>query len=554
VRWSALAIVVALAVSGCDAATPAGPEADQADAVTSLHWDTAGTAPVPAPAVEGAAAGGTIHLLTQLPLGSLDPRAISSPDALATATALLHRTLTSYAEDRQGAELVGDLATDTGHSPDGGRTWTFTLRPGLLFADGSPVTSADIAYGIARSFAPGSLAPRFLQTYLDPARRYRGPGGGRVPGVSTPDARTIRFSFADPHPDLPLVAALPVTTPVPAGRDSWVATGPYQVKPGSPGTLVRNPRWDPRTDPIRHQYPDQFVVEPGISALSQSQRVLADDGPDQTAVAFGQVPPSLLPQLTAVAGARDRVLAGLTPATRFVAINTRRVPDLALRRALNYAFDRAAYLRALGGPSAGAPATTVLSPVLPGHRDFDAYPGPDPARAKSLLAGRSPGLNYCFPSTPVGEAAAVAVRSALVRAGFRIVLVPLAAAHYGAVIAASSTSCDLSATGWSADLPHPSAVLPPLFASSRIRPQASGNVSFLAADDLDEQLRILSTAPDPVGSAEGFGRLDERIMREFAPVIPAVYERCYTLTGSRVGGAYPSLIHGHPALNRLWVR
>lgn len=73
-------------------------------------------------------------------------------------------------------------------------------------------------------------------------------------------------------------------------------------------------------------------------------------------------------------------------------------------------------------------------------------------------------------------------------------------------------------------------------------------------DDLDEQLRILSTAPDPVSSAEEFGRLDERIMREFAPVIPAVYERGYTLTGSRVGGAYPSLIHGHPALNRLWVR
>ena len=121
---------------------------------------------------------------------------------------LFARTLTGYKIDPKTGKtiLVGDLATDTGKMSDGGKTWTYTLKSGLKFQDGTPITSQDVKYGIERLYAdfetagpavPPDLAVRPRTT----ARLYPGPYGGKsIPDsmLATPDDKTIVFHFQHP--------------------------------------------------------------------------------------------------------------------------------------------------------------------------------------------------------------------------------------------------------------------------------------------------------------------------------------------------------------------
>src|SRR4051812_7058626 len=196
---AAWAFLLLLGAAACtdSPSPPIGPD----PLTVSLSADShAPAAPVP-----GAKPGGTITVLLNNPFEHLDPARTYISRAQLT-NLLLQRTLTAFRPRSADGklELVGDLATDTGQPGDGGREWTFRLREGLRFEDGSPITSADVAYAIARSFSPKLPdGPTWLQQWLtdtaDFQSRYRGPydgGAPAAPGVTTPDARTIVLHFA----------------------------------------------------------------------------------------------------------------------------------------------------------------------------------------------------------------------------------------------------------------------------------------------------------------------------------------------------------------------
>ena len=132
-----------------------------------------------------------------------------------------------------GARVVPDLATAPGRTTDGGRTWTYTLRPGLRWSDGRPLTSADVKYGIERLFASDVITggPTWAVQLLDDrAAPYDGPyrDKGGLRSIATPDARTITFTLKQPVGDFPYIVSLPTTAPVPPSRD----TGPLYVLVG----------------------------------------------------------------------------------------------------------------------------------------------------------------------------------------------------------------------------------------------------------------------------------------------------------------------------------
>jgi peptide/nickel transport system substrate-binding protein len=153
------------------------------------------------------------------------------------------RTLVTFdtAPGKAGQRLVPDLAESLGEARDGGRTWTYRLRAGLKFEDGSPVTSADVKYAIARSgygidvLGAGPTYFRHLlgTDYLGPWRQPEVDGPATI---ETPDERTLVFRLRRPFAGLDLLATLPATCPVPARADAGadyrlrpVATGPYRV-------------------------------------------------------------------------------------------------------------------------------------------------------------------------------------------------------------------------------------------------------------------------------------------------------------------------------------
>src|SRR3954469_21573298 len=180
------------------------------------------------------------------------------------------------APGKQGNELVPDMATSLGKSSDGGKTWTYTLRKGMKFEDGSEITSADVKYAVERSIDKSVLAtgPAYFDDLLNWPAGYKGPykqpNANTDSAIATPDKYTIVFHLKSPFAGFDYLAQLPQTAPVPKAKDTGakykqhvIASGPYMWKTYSPGKeyqLVRNPKWSASTDPNRKALADGYDI------------------------------------------------------------------------------------------------------------------------------------------------------------------------------------------------------------------------------------------------------------------------------------------------------
>ncbi len=189
--------------------------------------------------------GGTLTVLYTQDFAHLDPQRNYVMFAMDFGTRLLYRTLTTYAAKpgQAGTEVVPDMATGTGTTSDNGKTWTFHLKPGLKFEDGSPITSADVKYGVERSFAPDlPEGPGYARTMLEGGDQYNGPykDKGGLDSIGTPDDQTIVFHLKEPSMDWPKITTLPTFAPVPKAKDAGVN---YDKRPFSSGPT----RWSRTT-------------------------------------------------------------------------------------------------------------------------------------------------------------------------------------------------------------------------------------------------------------------------------------------------------------------
>ena len=125
--------------------------------------------------------GGTLTVLSNQDFTHLDPARNWVMNDMDFGTRLLYRTLVSYkaAPGTAGGELVPDLATDLGTPSNGAKTWTFHLKPGIKYEDGTPVTAQDIKYNVERSFSPDLPGGAdYAARYLKGAEGYKRPGQG----------------------------------------------------------------------------------------------------------------------------------------------------------------------------------------------------------------------------------------------------------------------------------------------------------------------------------------------------------------------------------------
>jgi peptide/nickel transport system substrate-binding protein len=566
---AALLVIAAGCTANTGRQTPVDPAVPSGFSITYAK-----TSDAPAPEVPGARAGGVVTQLSPSDFESIDPAQMNVDNEF-IAGELLFRTLTGIRQTPDGnLVVVGDLATNSSESTDGGRTWKYTLRDGLRYEDNRAITSRDIAYGVARGFAPElPLGKRTLHQWLagsdDYVAKYRGPygsGNDMPPGVTVPDDRTIVFTFDRPRPDFPFVATQTVTAPVPKDQDTKenygakpVSSGPYRVDSyvrGEKLVLARNTAWAAATDPLRHQYADGFEFVTGLSPVQISERLIADRSPDQTATTWWPVAPELLPKVVDDPAVRRRVTEGETGNVQYLYINTKRVTDLPVRQALNYAIDRDAFVKAQGGPAVSVPITTLLSPLTPGHRDYNAYdggPAGNPEKAKELLHGATPSLTLAAANSPASQRRAVVIKNALERAGFQITLNPVDPQFYYAQVSKKDSPFDLVLGGTSGLWPDGSLILRQQFDGRQIRDQGGENLSFMDVPDLNAQIDRLLAEPDRDRAVAGWARLDQEIMRRHAPVVPLTAIRSYTLSGSRVHGIFLSRTLNLPSLLDAYV-
>ena len=514
--------------------------------------------------------GGTWHILTTSKEISLDPA--KSQNLGISSIHLVLRGLTSWkTEQGKAAELVPDLATDTGQVSDGGKTWTYKLKSGLKYADGSPIVAGDIKYGIERSFAPelsGGL--QYHKSLLVGGDKYTGPyKGGELASVETPDDTTIVFKLNKAFGDWPWIVSMPAFSPVPKKADTDpahygekpVASGPYQVKTYAPGSkleLERNPNWDKSTDQARTGLPDSIVLEMGLQPDVVNQRLIADAGDDKFAATTGvSVPAALIPTVNGNPAVKARVATSPSGALEYLAINTQRpaLKNLQVRKAIEYAVDKQAVQVAEGGPEYGGDiASTLITPGIDGYNKFNSYEAPpagDPEKAKQMLAAAGvSNLKLVLAADQTnGLGVAQAIQQGLKRAGITATIKPLDYEPWNDLVTGNKPDFDLTVSSWLPDFPSAIGNIQPLFASSEIG-NGGFNLSRYSNPAVDAAIAAATAETDRAKAASMWGALDKQIMAD-APVVPLIYARNAFLHGSKVQNFYLSAYPPYP--NQLIV-
>jgi ABC-type transport system substrate-binding protein len=268
--------------------------------------------------------------------------------------------------------LQPDLATEWTQSPDG-LTWTFTLRRGVKFHDGTPFNAEAVKYNFDRFLGPEKPLRTTLHTPV-------------IKSVDVVDEYTVRFNLKVPFAFFLNNLAHSASGIVsPTAHRKWgrdltlhpVGTGPFKFVEWVRGdhiTLIRNDEyWDgmPRLDKV--------VIK---TVREDSARVMGLEAGDYDLIV--RIPPEEVPRLKREG--RVQLYAEQSNRALYFGFNVTKKPfdDVRVRQALNYAVNKDSIVQNIyQGLAMVIP--TIVGPLNLGYARVKGYPF-DPAKAKSLLA------------------------------------------------------------------------------------------------------------------------------------------------------------------------
>ncbi|MFN8194243.1 MAG: ABC transporter substrate-binding protein [Nocardioidaceae bacterium] len=536
----------------------------------------------PAADIEGAQTGGTITVYLPGDPGpeDLDPTGGWSVTGNSIEQALVTRSLTQYARDPKTGDmvLVPDLATDLGQPNDDFTEWTFTIRDGVKWENGNPVTAEEVAWGITRSMDstqfPGGPGTEYSVNYFaDP--EYKGPYTDKKAkwgGVSFDnDAKTVTIKMAKPFPDMDNWGAFMAMGPVPLGAASDppdygkkpLSTGPYKVesfKPGESLTLVKNDQWDPNTDPARHQYADGFVFKFNQDQAKVDEIMLSDNEESQTALSNALGSDNYAQAKEALG---DRLVQQSGPCTSFLSPDYTKITDINIRKAIAYAYPYEDAWQA-GGEVPGVtrvPANSIMPPGMAGKPGADYFADGEqftyqPEKAKQLLAdaGYEPGefkiTMVFYEIDPLAKAVQQQVTKGFEDSGFSVKAIPVQDSPYVVWLDPDNKinkTLNLRGVNWCADWPSGLTMIPPL-----VRTGAAYNTSFFSEQAVDDKIDEISTMPLD-DQADAWGALDEEINSKYLPMIPTAFRNDLYVFGSKIGNPAGDGQIGAPDYKDLFV-
>jgi peptide/nickel transport system substrate-binding protein len=514
--------------------------------------------------------GGTLTVLDQGSLSEFDPARLYTSGG-GEIPALFFRALTTRKRvpGAAGNTVVGDLATDTGEPSQNATVWTYHLKSGLKYQDGTAITSYDVKYAVERTFAPELAGgPPYLRDWLVGGDTYQGPykDPAGLASIVTPDADTIVFHLSKPESDFPYLAAETQFSPVPKDKDTGtqyaddpVSSGPYQFAGYTPDkslVLVRNKYWSAATDGQRLACPDKIDIQSGLDPTVIDQRLAAGVGADKDAITTDtSIGPTQLAQLTGNKALASRVVTGAFAETVYLAFDTKVAPfdNQLVREALSYAVDREAVVNVVGGSSLATAATTFLPDQSAlGYHPYDYFPAGtsgDAAKAKQILAqaGYPHGITVTldYENTDEdgdGPAVATALQAAYAAAGITVKLAPTGtdSDSFRAVVGDTTTEPGLSLDTWGADWPSGGPFLTPIFDGREIV-QGGGNFNLAQYSDpaIEAQIDQANQTTDNAAAQKLWGDVDAQLGK-LALTVPLYYPKNLTLFGPGVQNAYLS--------------
>ncbi|HST25427.1 MAG TPA: ABC transporter substrate-binding protein [Gaiellaceae bacterium] len=491
-----------------------------------------------------AAKGGTVNVANSTAdFDNLDPAIayVQNDWAVEYVTALK----LMYYPDKggaQGSNLAPDAATGFPVVSKDGKTYTFTIKNGLRFSDGTRVTAANFKAAFDRDADPTMNSP--VVAFLTDVVGLNNEVNKKAKSVSGVVAKGMKLTIHLTHPDggllnklaMPFLQAIKTNMAHDSnGIESYPSAGPYYIASRTVNrqtVLKRNPFYK---GPRPHN--SSAIV---ITVGGDQQQVFLQVRNGTYAYDMGAGPPPAafaeLAKSYGVNKSRLWVFPGLI--TNYLALNVARpaMANASARKSVNYAIDRPALVRILGYLG-GKRATQLLPPALAGgFTNKNLYPirGADFKTAKKLNP-HCGSINLWSTTSTGGKAVGQIAAFDLSQIGCKVTVKSF---QGGAIYTAAGTKgadFDVMRAGWVDDYPDPYDFYHLLLDGTTIVATNNTNFSYFNSKSVNKAI-----ASDNLltGQArlKAFGKLDQQVMTKYAPIASWSYQNSRDFISGNVAG------------------
>ncbi|MGQ4386089.1 ABC transporter substrate-binding protein [Streptomyces sp. SAS_270] len=470
-----------------------------------------------------------------------------------------------------GTKVTPDLATSTAKVSDDGKTYTYTLREGVTWEDGKPITSKDIKYGIERQWAQDVLSggPVYAKDILDPKGEYKGPYKDKskdklgLKAIETPDDKTIVFKLPAANSDFEEILAMTSSSPVRQDKDTKskyglhpFSSGPYKFESYTPNkslTLVRNTEWKQASDPVRKALPDKVTVNFFTNANDLDSRLIKGDY-DLDMTQTGLSPQGRTTALKQHKGNLDNPVSGYV---RYAVFPQTVAPfdNEHCRKAVIYGADHKSLQTARGGPVAGGDiGTNMLPPSVPGAegQKYDPYGATqndgaaNVAKAKEELkaCGKPSGFKTTIAvrnNKPVEVATAESLQASLKKVGITVDIDQYDGAQTAGIIGSPSNvkkkGYGIIIMGWGPDFPTIQGYGLPLWDSKYILDSGNNNFAMIKDKTIDGLFDSYAKELDAAKKVQLSTEINHKVM-EGGYYLPFVFEKFINWRSNRLTNVY----------------
>jgi ABC-type transport system substrate-binding protein len=514
----------------------------------------------------GAASGTLTAAMSSGAIDTMDPNRWYFAVTWGLANAMC-TTLVRYADqpDAAGTQLIAGTANMPAISSDG-LTYTFTLRPGARFSNGTPITGQDIKYTFMRLMNPAiDTGTGYYFTNVAGAPAYLAGKSTTVAGIVA-TTNTVTFHLTAPDGAFLYKAALPTTCPVPSGTpmkpqesgalETNDASGPYKLQSYQPGrqiVMVFNSNYDQALGVRGHVA--KFVFNIGVQASQAALEIQAGQLDFQTS----NLATADIIRISHDAALASQVHQSPRPETTYLFLNNEVAPfnNVDVRKAVNYAINRTAIEEQWGGPLVGSVTSEIMVPGALGYAPYSAYPDtPNLTQAKALMTASGVKLPITTSLRAQNDAPgfinmAEVIKANLAAIGINVNVIGSPNSVNSSFISNAASHTPMGIEPWSLDFPDAEALIntgmDPATPNAAPNLTRFGDPAFIPA---------FNAAAAALGTkrAQLYETLDKNLMTQVAPYAPIFNARWYDFVSTRVGGYTYSVAMDAINYNTLYVK
>jgi ABC-type transport system substrate-binding protein len=456
-------------------------------------------------------------------------------------------------------ELRPEIASAMPEISEDGLTYTFPIRKGVKFSDGREVTPDDVKNTFLRMMDPKAAFQVFGTVYYDAIKgvpEYKDGKADDISGIVV-DGDNVTFTLSQKNGGFMNALALQFACIVPSDAPHQKTnlpppmTGPYMVTEHTQGKSLkidRNPIWQDNVAAGLPVDPDTFNVDgfditigvPPDAQVLQIKNGQADFSFDQSCCVG-----AVANELANDPETKDRFFSVPSLRISYATFNVNTPPfdKPEVRQAVNFAVDREALVKILGGDIQASPTSGILADTMvPEGVDNNPYPAtPDMDKAKALLeqAGvKTPvdaGTLY-YPEAGVNADLAQQLVSDMKNVGINMNIKGLNTDNYYQFIQNPKNKDNIAIAGWEADYPDGITFFEPLLVSGAA--DGGSNYGDFKDPAFDAEVTKINEMPPGDERRAAYGKLSFDTSANQAPWITFYTRNNLNFVSPKYGGYY----------------